>query len=234
MNKLNGKWALVTGSSRGIGQQAALGLAAEGCNLIVHGRTLEHCAGTLELLKEYEVDVRVVGGELGTPEGDQAVIDAVLAEQVSVDILYNNAAIMSTWKDHIFDIPMANWEQVLNINLYSLIRLCNAFIPPMVSRGWGRVVNVTSGIKDQPQLAPYSVSKAAVDKYTQDMATELEETGVVINTLDPGWLKTDLGGEQADHEVESVLPGALVPVLLADGEESGHMFSAQDYHHLAS
>lgn len=229
MKKREGKWALVTGSSRGIGQQVALGLAAEGCNLIVHGRTAEHGEETLRRLEDYDVDVRVVAGELGTPKGDQAVIDAVLAEQVSVDILYNNAAIMSAWKDHIFDIPMANWEQVLNINLYALVRLCNAFIPQMVSRGWGRVVNVTSGIKDLPQLSPYSVSKAAVDKYTQDMATELEGTGVLINTLDPGWLKTDLGGEQADHEVESVLPGALVPALLEDGAKSGQMYAAQDF-----
>ncbi|VGO18219.1 SDR family NAD(P)-dependent oxidoreductase [Pontiella sulfatireligans] len=230
--KLHGKWALVTGSSRGIGQQVAIGLAEEGCNIILHGRTLEHCAGTLGLLKEYGVDVRAVAGELGTPTGDQSVIDAVLAEQVPVDILYNNAAVGSDWKDSAFDIPLENWEWVFNINLFAVIRLCNAFTPLMVTRGWGRIVNVSSGIKDQPQLAPYSVSKAAVDKYTQDLATELKGTGVIINTLDPGWLKTDLGGEQADHEVETVLPGALVPVLLDDQAESGRMYAAQDFRRL--
>jgi 3-oxoacyl-[acyl-carrier protein] reductase len=229
MTKLNRKWALVTGSSRGIGQQVALGLAAKGCHIILHGRSIEGCAETATRLKEYDVDIRIVAGELGTPDGDQTVIDAVLAEQVKVDILYNNAAVMSAWKDHVFDIPLEEWERVFNINLYSMIRLCNAFIPLMISRGWGRVVNVTSGIKDTPQLAPYSVSKAAVDKYSQDLATELQETGVLISTLDPGWLKTDLGGEHADHEVETVLPGALVPVLLDDAAEGGRMYAAQDH-----
>ena len=87
----------------------------------------------------------------------------------------------------------------------------------------GRVINLSSGIRDTPHLAPYSVSKAAVDKYTLDLAAELKGTGVIASTLDPGWIKTDMGGNQADNEVETVLPGALVPVLIDDrteGEEA--------------
>jgi NAD(P)-dependent dehydrogenase (short-subunit alcohol dehydrogenase family) len=136
---------------------------------------------------------------------------------------------MSQWHDSSFDIPDENWHQVLEVNLFSMVRLCNAFLPWMIARGWGRVVNVTSGIKDQPQLSPYGASKAAVDKYTDDLVSELKGTGVLISTMDPGWLKTDLGGEQADYEVTTVLPGALVPVLLDDSAESGCRFSAQDY-----
>ena len=229
MKKLENKWALVTGSSRGIGQYVAMGLAEHGCNVAIHGRTVEHCAETLGLLEGYDVECFAAAGELGIATGEAAVIDAVRNGCDPLDILYNNAGIPSQWEDSIFGIPMENWVQVFEVNLYAMIRLCNAFIPGMVERGWGRVVNVTSGIKDQPQLAPYSVSKAAVDKYTQDMAAELKGTGVIVNTLDPGWLKTDLGGEQADHEVETVLPGAIVPVLLDDQADGGLMFSAQDY-----
>jgi len=229
MKKLDGKWALVTGSSRGIGQQVAIGLAEHGCNIVVHGRTAEHCAQTLDKLKGYSVNCFCAPGELGSPEGEAAVIDAVRAGCPQLDILYNNAAIMSTWNDSIFDIPMSGWSRVLEVNLHALIRLCNAFIPGLVDRGWGRVVNVSSGIRDTPQLSPYSVSKAALDKYTQDMAAELKDTGVIVNTMDPGWLKTDLGGEHADHEVCTVLPGAIVPVLLDDDAGSGRMYSAQDY-----
>ncbi len=229
MKKLENKWALITGSSRGIGRYVAVGLAEHGCNVVVHGRTEEHCSETLGLLEGYGIECFAAAGELGTSAGEAAVIDAVRNGCGPLDILYNNAGIPSQWEDSIFGIPMENWGQVFEVNLYAMIRLCNAFIPGMVERGWGRVVNVTSGIKDQPQLAPYSVSKAAVDKYTQDMAAELKGTGVIVNTLDPGWLKTDLGGEQADHEVETVLPGAIVPVLLDDQADSGGMFSAQDY-----
>jgi NAD(P)-dependent dehydrogenase (short-subunit alcohol dehydrogenase family) len=229
MKKLDGKWALVTGSSRGIGQQVAIGLAEHGCNIVVHGRTAEHCTETLKRLEKQSVNCFCVPGELGSPEGEAAVIEAVNAGCPQLDILYNNAAIMSPWKDSIFDIPTNDWHSAFEVNLHAIIRLCNAFIPGMVERVWGRVVNVTSGIKDTPQLSPYSVSKAALDKYTQDMAFELKDSGVIVNTMDPGWLKTDLGGEHADHEVCTVLPGAIVPVLLDEAAESGRMYSAQDY-----
>jgi 3-oxoacyl-[acyl-carrier protein] reductase len=110
--------------------------------------------------------------------------------------------------------------------------MCNAFAPDMKARKYGRIVNLTSGIKDIPQLAPYSVSKAAVDKYSRDLAAELQGTNVLVNYLDPGWLKTDLGGPNAENEVETVLPGALVPALLEDHGPSGRLFAAQDYKYL--
>jgi NAD(P)-dependent dehydrogenase (short-subunit alcohol dehydrogenase family) len=229
MKKLEGKWALVTGSSRGVGQHVAVGLAKHGCNVVVHGRAAAQCEKTLSLVAEHGVECFAAPGELGTLKGEEAVIDAVNGGCAQIDILYNNAGILNQWEDSIFGIPMDDWLGVFEVNFFAMVRLCNAFVPGMVERGWGRVVNVTSGIKDQPQLSPYSVSKASVDKYTQDMAAELKDTGVIINTMDPGWLKTDLGGEHADHEVSTVLPGAIVPVLLDGKADSGRMYSAQDY-----
>jgi len=98
----------------------------------------------------------------------------------------------------------------------------------MVKRGYGRIINSTSGIKDTPQLAPYSVSNAAVDKYTQDLAAELLSTNVLVNSLDPGWLRTDMGGPDADHDLATVLPGALLPAFLEDHGPSGQRYSVQD------
>ena len=66
-------------------------------------------------------------------------------------------------------------------------------------------------------------------KYTKDLAAHFKDTNILVNALDPGWLKTDLGGENADHEVETVLPGALVPALLEDFSKSGIIYSAQEY-----
>ncbi len=74
----------------------------------------------------------------------------------------------------------------------------------------------------------YAASKAALDKYVRDMATHLKGSGVLMNLLDPGWLRTDLGGPSAPNSVDSVLPGALVPVLL-DDETCGKCFCAQDH-----
>ena len=114
-----------------------------------------------------------------------------------------------------------------------MIALCNAFGPEMVRRGYGRIINVTSGIKDTPNLAPYGLSKAAVDKYSRDLAAELKDSNVLVNYLDPGWLQNDLGGKDAMYPVEDVLPGALVPALLEDNGPSGQLFLAQDYRMLA-
>jgi NAD(P)-dependent dehydrogenase (short-subunit alcohol dehydrogenase family) len=98
----------------------------------------------------------------------------------------------------------------------------------MLARKWGRVINLTSGIVDQPQLTAYAISKAAVDKFVRDFVPHLAGSGVQMNLLDPGWLRTDLGGPRAPNDPSSVIPGALVPALMDNGE-SGRFFRAQDY-----
>jgi 3-oxoacyl-[acyl-carrier protein] reductase len=228
---LENKWALVTGSSRGIGRQIALGLARRKCNIVLHSRRAANLEDTLALILDNGVEVHVVEGELATQEGVASIIAGVRAGPGHVDILYNNAAIQNGWKE-IWDITHAEWLESFQINFFSIVALCNAFAPEMRRRGYGRIVNLTSGIKDIPQLAPYSVTKAAVDKYSRDLAAELKDTNVLVNYLDPGWLKTDLGGENAPGEVESVLPGALVPALLEDNGPTGRFFAAQDYKYL--
>jgi 3-oxoacyl-[acyl-carrier protein] reductase len=228
MKLLENKWAFVTGSSRGIGQQIALGLAQRKCNVIVHGRAAGNCTETLQLLKSYGVRTHAVVGELDSAERVEALIRAVQAGPGPVDILYNNAAIQNQWKP-IWEISQAEWLHSFQVNLFATVALCNAFAPGMKSRKYGRIINVSSGIKDIPQLAPYSVSKAAVDKYTRDLAAELLGSNVLVNYLDPGWLRTDLGGPNAEHAVETVLPGALVPALLDDDGPSGRLYAAQDY-----
>ena len=98
----------------------------------------------------------------------------------------------------------------------------------LLARRWGRVVNLTSGIRDQPEQSAYALSKAAVDKFVRDFAPHLADSGVQMTLLDPGWLRTDLGGPNAPGDPASVLPGALVPVLVDDGI-SGRFFQAQHY-----
>ena len=129
-------------------------------------------------------------------------------------------------------ITREEWQTTFQVNVFAIIALCTAFAPGMKRRGYGRIVNLTSGIRDIPQLAPYSVSKAAVDKYSRDLAAELQGTNVLVNYLDPGWLKTDMGGPNAQNGVETVLPGALVPALLDDHGPSGRFYAAQDYRDL--
>lgn len=228
---LENKWALITGSSRGIGRQIAMGLAKRKCNIVVHGRTVEHTAETMHRLKEFGVKTHVVSGELGTAEGIQSVIQGVKQGPGYVDILYNNAAIQSESKP-IWNFTFDEWQHSFQVNLFAMIAMCNAFAPEMRRRGYGRIINLTSGIADQPNLAPYSVTKAAVDKYSRDLAAELKGSNVLVNYLDPGWLRTDLGGPNAWFPVEAVLPGALVPALLEDNGPTGRFFAAQDFKYL--
>jgi NAD(P)-dependent dehydrogenase (short-subunit alcohol dehydrogenase family) len=231
MISLENRTALITGSSRGIGRQIALGLARYKCNIILHGRTAGNLKETAELLDGSGVEVHRVAGDLSSEEGIRAVINAVNNQQLQVDILYNNAAIMSPWVP-ITETPLDEWHKTLQVNLYAVTALCNAFVPGMKDRKFGRVINLSSGIKDTPALAPYGVSKAAIDKFTQELAFDCKGSNVLVNYLDPGWLTTDLGGPDAMFGVETVLPGALVPALLEDDGPTGRLFSAQDFKYL--
>jgi len=229
MIQIKGKNALITGASRGVGQQLAQALAKLGCNVIVHGRSLENCAKTLELLKKYDVKVYCVYGELSDEAQVNEVINQVRNLKISVDILYNNAAVMTPFHTDYWNHSWEEWMLCFKVNVFALYSLCAAFIPAMLENGFGRVINLTSGIKDTPELAPYGATKWAVDKLTDDIAAKLKGTPVRINTLDPGWLRTDLGGANADHPVEAVLPGALAPALIDDDGANGEFFSAIDH-----
>lgn len=226
MIQLNGRNALITGSSRGVGQQIAQGLAKLGCNIIVHGRTIESCSKTLNLLKNYSVKVYCVYGELSEEQQVQHLIKQVKSLNIQIDILYNNAAIMTPFHNDIWNHSWEEWMLTCKVNVFAMYSLCGAFMPEMIENGFGRVINLTSGIKDMPELAPYGASKWAVNKLTDDIASKLQNTGVRINTLDPGWLRTDMGGENAEHPVEAVLPGALAPALVDDDGPNGQFFSA--------
>lgn len=228
MKKLENKWALVTGSSRGIGQRIALGLADLGCNVIVHGRSQNHTADTIAQLKHKGVEIQSVAGDLASEAGVANMIDQVQALDVNIDILYNNAAINNT-PTPIFEFTIAEWVHTFQVNVYSVVQLCNAFGPGMRERKWGRIINMTSGIADQPNLAPYSASKAAIDKFSRDLATEFKEDNVLISYVDPGWIRTDLGGPDAWEDVHSVVPGVLVPALLPNGGANGRFYAAQDF-----
>jgi NAD(P)-dependent dehydrogenase (short-subunit alcohol dehydrogenase family) len=228
MTSLKGKWSLVTGSSRGVGSHVAEGLGRLGSGVVLHSREPSHTSGLAAKLKQLGVRVVTVSGELS----DQAQVDSMLDEALrkagQIDILYNNAAIMTPYREDPWNIPAEDFRKTFEVNVISLARICHRLVPPMIARKWGRVINVTSGIMNEPSLTAYAISKAAVDKFVRDFAPRLAGSGVQMNLLDPGWLRTDMGGAGAPNDPSTVLPGALVPALLDNGE-SGRFFRAQDY-----
>lgn len=196
----------------------------------MHGRTEAGCAATLARVVAASAgrgDPVAIAANLAVPAEVEALADRVIALG-GVDILYNNAAFMHPWRERVEDHAQADWTASFQTNVFALVRLCARLVPGMRRRGWGRIVNVTSGIDKTPQLAGYGASKWAVDKFTDDLAAELKGTGVIVSRMDPGWLRTDMGGPQAPNDPATVLPGALVPVLLADDAPGGQFFRAQE------
>ena len=229
MADIQHRWALVTGSSRGVGRLVAKALAEKGCRLILHSRQQEGTRALVRELASLGHDVSAVSAELESETELSRLIDEV-NEMTNhhLDILYNNAAIMTEYQP-LFDPTVEDYRRSFMVNAIVPAKLADAFLPGMIERNWGRIVNVTSGIADTPQLMAYSCSKAAMDRYVRDMIPTLHGTNVLMNLLDPGWLRTDLGGQYAPNDPDSVLPGALIPVLLDQEQGSGTLYCAQNY-----
>lgn len=225
---LQGKTVLITGASRGIGRQIALELGRRGCTVILHSRTISHTANLTSELQQKGTQAYQIDAELSDTAAVQSLYQRIVDKWGHIDILYNNAAIMPPYHDDIFITNGDEYLLSFKVNTIAPITLCNLFLPDMLKRKYGRIVNITSGIKDQPQLMAYAASKAALDKYVYDMAPHLKGTGVTMNLVDPGWLRTDLGGPNAPNAVESVIPGAIIPILKSDNI-CGKWFSAQEY-----
>jgi 3-oxoacyl-[acyl-carrier protein] reductase len=225
---IRGKWALVTGSARGVGKQVATGLAQRGCNLVLHSRDRSHTADLQKDLLALGVKVASVSAELSKADQVDRMVDEVMTASGGVDILYSNAALMTRYRQDWLSTPVDDYRLSFEVNVIAPIQITYRLLPRMKAQRWGRIVHVTSGIRDQPELMAYAASKAALDKFVRDTVPQLRGTGVLMNLLDPGWLRTDLGGPKAPNAVESVLPGALAPVLV-DGEVHGTFFAAQDF-----
>ena len=228
MLEIKNKWALVTGASRGIGQEIARALSALGCNLVLHSRSVEHTNTLAGEIIENGAHAVSLAADLSEPDQVTNLLAEIENTVPQIDILYNNAAIMMPFHQDVWNIPALEFRKSFETNVVSQIRICNALVPSMIERRWGRVINLISGINEQPQLAPYAISKAAFKQYSHDLVPILEDSGVAINALDPGWLRTDMGSQEAPGSVDSVIPGALIPVLLSRSV-NGKEFKGQDY-----
>lgn len=225
---IRGKWALVTGAARGIGRQVSTGLAQRGCNLVLHSRERSHTAELEKDLLKLGVKVASVAAELSKADEVDRMVDTAMTASGGIDVFFSNAAIMTRYRHDWLATPPEDFRASFEVNVIAPIEITYRVLPRMKAQRFGRIVHVTSGIRDQPELMAYAASKAALDKFVRDTVPQLRGTGVLMNLLDPGWLRTDLGGPKAPHPVESVLPGALAPVLV-DGEVHGVFFSAQDF-----
>jgi len=226
MYQVKGKWALITGAARGIGYLTALFMAEQGCNLILHSRSLSHTEKVLREVEALGVSARAVAADLGDPEAVKRMLDEIDSFQVDVDIVLNNAGLQIAYRTDYCQTPVSDYEISFRVNTIAPALICYHFLPKMMKKGTGRILNTTSGIALDVCQAGYSASKAALNKITVDLGSKVQGTDVMINLTDPGWCRTDLGGQHAPNAPESAIPGIVVGVF-ADDKKSGRNLGAQ-------
>jgi 3-oxoacyl-[acyl-carrier protein] reductase len=227
-NPVSGKWTLITGSSRGIGRQIALSMAKLGSNIIAHSRQIAHTKELVDACSALGVQAEPIAAELGNLAELEEMLEKLDNRFPSIDIVFNNAGISLPCGSDPWDISSQDYLTHYAVNTIAPIRICYRLIPQMIRRGFGRVINISSTIQGRPGEMAYACSKAALSKFVHDLAPSLQGSGVMISLVCPGYVRSDMGGINAPHGVESVIPGALLGALL-DGDINGRWFIAQDY-----
>lgn len=228
VHSVHGRWALVTGASRGIGRQIANALAELGVNVVAHARDVRHTADVVSACRGQGVEAEAVAAELANAAAVDGMLDEVERRFPPIDIVFNNAAISIPSAGAPWSISSEDFLAQYAVNAVAPIRICYRLIPPMIRRGFGRIVHLSSTIQRRPTEIAYACSKAALSKFVHDFAPLLTGTGVMMSLVCPGHVRSDMGGPDAPHPVESVLPGALLGALLRS-DVNGRWFIAQDY-----
>lgn len=228
MLDLKGRWVLITGASRGLGRLAALLMAKQGCNLILQSRSVDHTASLEEEVKAVGVHCCSFAADLNDIPSVDKMLGDIDALGVDVDVVLNNAGLQIAYRKDYCLTPPEDYTVSFNVNTIAPAMICYHYLPGMIKRGFGRIVNTTSGIALEPEQAGYSAAKAALDKITTDMASRLGGTGVTMNLTDPGWCRTDLGGPNAPNSPESAIPGVVVGAFTSDNV-NGQLFRAQEF-----
>jgi NAD(P)-dependent dehydrogenase (short-subunit alcohol dehydrogenase family) len=191
--ELQGRTAIVTGASRGIGRAIAELFAAEGARVTLVSRSPEGLDDTAQAIRAAGGSALVVAADVTAPDTGERVVAATLDEFGSVDVLVNNAG-GNTFMAPISDLRPSGWDKAIALNLGSAIRLIQAALPSLVASGHGSIVNVSSvtALRAAPLLGAYGAAKAALVSATQTLAVELGVQPVRVNALVPGWIATDL------------------------------------------
>jgi NAD(P)-dependent dehydrogenase (short-subunit alcohol dehydrogenase family) len=187
---LSGRRAVVTGAGRGIGRSVALALAREGADLVLLARSEDALRAVARQARGAGVRAQPVACDVA----DAGSVERALARAGPVDVLVNNAAVVGPVGSTL-GVDLGAWRHTLDINLVGALACIQATVPGMVDRGWGRVVNVSTGGalgSGMPEANAYAVSKAALDMLTLNLADELAGSGVTVNLVRPGTTETDM------------------------------------------
>lgn len=194
MLELQGKVAVVTGASRGLGQRIAVRLAGEGAHVALVARGEAGLRETEREIAERGGRAMVVAADLGDARAVEDVKRAIEGELGVTSILVNAAGVFGPIA-LVRDSDAAAWMETVAVNLIAPYLTCRAFVGGMMASGWGRIVNVTSAAAlhpPGPANSAYATSKAALNQFTRHLAAEVQGSGVTANVIHPGDVKTEM------------------------------------------
>jgi NAD(P)-dependent dehydrogenase (short-subunit alcohol dehydrogenase family) len=221
----NGRVALVSGGNRGIGLEVSRQLSGRGITVVIGSRDEARGRTAAEGLEG-----NVIPHQLDVADASSVNrVAAFLAEEFGrLDILVNNAAISNDEGQRSVDADLDRVKESMEANLFGAWRLCEAAIPLMQRNGYGRVVNVSTGLaalEDMGGGSPgYRVSKTALNALTRILASELRGSGILVNAVNPGWVQTDMGGSGATRTVEEGAEALVWAATLPNNGPTGGFF----------
>ena len=196
---LQGKTALVTGSTSGIGLGIACALAAQGANIIMNGfGDVEGPKAQITEAGKRAIRVGYHGADMSKPAEIEAMFAYADAEFGGVDILVNNAGIQ--YVANVEDFPTERWDAIIAINLTSAFHTTRLAVPGMKQKNWGRIINIASahGLVASAQKSAYVAAKHGIVGFTKSVALETAQMGITSNAICPGWVLTPLVQKQID------------------------------------
>ena len=225
------KIALVTGASRGLGRGTALALAERGFTVIATARTREAVEAMIRASEAEARGLRIVPEQvdIASDEEVEALFERLAPRFPQIDVLVNNAGvIVEHYANSALQTSPAELLETLNVNTVGAYRMSQKVLPAMNETGWGRIVNVSSGmggLTDMGSGTPaYRISKTALSAVTVQLHAAAHTPGVKVNVVCPGWVRTDMGGASATRSVDEGIVGIVWAATLPDDGPSGGFF----------
>ena len=223
------KVAIVTGGNRGLGREIARQLMKNDIFVVIGCRSEPKAAMTVDDLRREGSNIAGFQCDVNDTKSVKRFVEHVEKAHGAPSILVNNAGVYpESTEAKVIDTPTSMWRETFETNLFGVVRMCREVVPLMKKIRYGRIVNLSSGLGQMHKMGEgspaYRVSKAALNALTKTLAAEVAGSGILVNSMSPGWVRTDMGGDQAPRSVEEGAETAVWLALLPSNGPSGQFF----------